>query len=173
MRSRFKIQLFIGMLLNLGIFIHGAQSNWPQYLGPNRNGVSPEKGLARSWPVNGPRVLWTRQLGEGFGSASINESRVYILDRVEDSRDVLRCLDLGTGRGIWTFSYEAPGKLSHNGSRSAPTIDEKSIYIVIKKCGCIELSAHRQPPIYFMFKISAKFFNECRLGMVRKFIVFM
>ena len=50
-----------------------AASDWPQYLGPDRNAVSSEKGLMRSWPADGPKVLWTIPLGEGFGGAAISE----------------------------------------------------------------------------------------------------
>ena len=76
-------------------------SDWPQYLGPDRNAVSSEKGLLRSWPAEGPKVLWTVTLGEGFGGPSISEGKVYIYDRVEDKTNVLRCLDLLTGkRGV-------------------------------------------------------------------------
>ena len=38
-------------------------ADWPQYLGPDRNSISPEKGLLRSWPADGPEVLWTVSVG--------------------------------------------------------------------------------------------------------------
>src|SRR5438477_216060 len=41
--------------------------DWPQYLGPTRNSISPRKGLLRSWPEKGPEVLWTVPVGRGFG----------------------------------------------------------------------------------------------------------
>ena len=52
----------------LVLAIPAAHPDWPQYLGPQRNGVSPETGLARSWPEGGPQVLWTVPLGKGFGA---------------------------------------------------------------------------------------------------------
>ena len=54
-------------------------SDWPQYLGPDRNAVSNEKGLMRSWPADGPKVLWTVSLGEGFGGPAISEGKVHVL----------------------------------------------------------------------------------------------
>ena len=84
-------------------------SDWPQYLGPDRNAVSGEKGLLRSWPAEGPKVLWTVPLGEGFGGAAIAEGKVYVYDRVDDKTDILRCLDLMTGKEEWTYCNEAPG----------------------------------------------------------------
>src|SRR5687767_2178712 len=42
--------------------------DWPQWRGPNRDGVSAETGLLRQWPEGGPKVLWTAATGEGFSS---------------------------------------------------------------------------------------------------------
>ncbi len=68
-------------------------SDWPQYHGPDRNAVSTEKGLLRSWPAEGPKVLWTKPLGEGFGGEVVSEEKVYVYDRVEDKTNILRCLE--------------------------------------------------------------------------------
>jgi len=106
----------------------GVRADWPQYLGPNRNATSAETGIARSWPAGGPRVLWTVELGPGYGSAAISEGKVYVLDRIGKERDVLRCLDLLTGRELWSYSYSVPGSVSHGGSRSTPAVDGNYIY---------------------------------------------
>jgi len=108
-------------------------SDWPQFLGPDRNGQSKETGLARSWPADGPRVIWTRRVGEGFAGPSVRDGKVYILDRKggkNDAKDGLRVLDFATGKDIWKFVYDAPGRFSFNGSRSTPTVDENNVYIV-------------------------------------------
>ena len=120
-------------------------SDWPQYLGPDRNAVSSEKGLMRTWPAEGPKVLWTVPLGEGFGGAAISEGKVYVYDRVEDKTNILRCLDLMTGKEEWTFTNEAPGSFSFNGSRSVPTIDENKIYIcdLTGNFNCIDKNTHK------------------------------
>jgi outer membrane protein assembly factor BamB len=103
-------------------------AEWPQYLGPDRNAVSPEKGLLRSWPEGGPKVLWTISLGAGYGGAAVSDGKVYVLDRIDNEKDALRCLDLLTGKEHWSFQYDAPGRVQHPGSRSTPTIDGKYIY---------------------------------------------
>ncbi len=105
-----------------------AEVDWPWFLGGDHNSTSPETGLARSWPAGGPRVLWTLPLGEGYGGAAVRDGKVYVLDRVENERDVLRVHDLETGQEEWTFSYSAPGKLSFDGSRSVPAVTRHSIY---------------------------------------------
>ncbi|HUV62527.1 MAG TPA: PQQ-binding-like beta-propeller repeat protein [Sedimentisphaerales bacterium] len=106
----------------------GVRADWPQYLGPNRNGTSDEKGLLRSWPAGGPKVLWTVKLGAGYGGAAVSDGRVYLLDRIGEKQDVLRCLDLNNGKELWSFAYDARGTLSHKGSRSTPAIDGNYIY---------------------------------------------
>jgi hypothetical protein len=119
-------------------------SDWPQYLGPDRNAVSSETGLMRSWPADGPKVLWTVPLGEGFGGPAISEGKVYVYDRVDDKVNILRCLDLMTGKEEWTFSNEAPGTISYDGSRSVPTIDGDKIYIcdLFGNFTCVDKNTH-------------------------------
>ena len=107
-----------------------AAADWPQMAGPNRTNISEETGIARSWPEKGPKVLWTVSLGEGFASPSIKDGKVYMLDRPDDEWDVLRCFDLETGEEMWNFPYAAPGKVSYEGSRTAPTMEGNRIYFV-------------------------------------------
>jgi len=120
-------------------------ADWPQYLGPDRNAISPEKGLLRSWPADGPKVLWTISLGAGYGGAAVSEGKVYVLDRDGNDKDVLRCLDLLTGKEQWSYEYDAPGRVQHPGSRSTPAIDGNYIYT----CGsfgdlyCFDKNTHK------------------------------
>ena len=106
----------------------GAQADWPQYLGPDRNARASEADLARAWPEGGPKQLWTVKMGPGFGGASVHGDEVFVLDRIAKKADVLRCLDLATGEEKWRFEYDAPGKLSYPGSRTVPTVDDEYIW---------------------------------------------
>jgi len=90
-------------------------ADWPQYLGPDRNAISPEKGLLRSWPEAGPEVLWTISLGAGYGGAAVSDGKVYVLDRDGNDKDVLRCLDL-VRAGSSTRDREAPRRLTETTS---------------------------------------------------------
>jgi outer membrane protein assembly factor BamB len=120
-------------------------ADWPQYLGPNRDSTSPEKGILRSWPPGGPEVLWTAKVGTGYGGPVAKDGKVYLLDREDKVRDILRCLELATGRELWSFSYDAPGSVMFPGSRSVPTVDGNHVY----SCGhngdlyCIDLNTHK------------------------------
>ena len=120
-------------------------ADWPQYLGPDRNSISPEKGLLRSWPADGPEVLWTVSVGRGFGGPVIKDGKVYLLDRDDKVGDNLRCLDLSNGKELWNFAYDAPGSVMFPGSRSVPIVEGNKVY----SCGhngdvyCIDINTHK------------------------------
>ena len=107
-----------------------ALADWPQFMGPKRDGSATDGKLARTWPAEGPKVLWTLKVGPGFGGAAIKGDKAYLLDRVADKQDVLRCIDFATGKEDWTTSYDSPGQVSNNGSRSTPSVDDKYVFTV-------------------------------------------
>jgi len=121
-------------------------ADWPQFLGPDRNAMSKETGLARSWPAGGPKVLWTTKAGLGFGGAAIVGKEVFILDRdAGGKQDVLRCLSLDTGKELWSYAYDAKGPFSHDGSRSVPAVDADNVYTVgpLGDLYCISRTTHK------------------------------
>jgi outer membrane protein assembly factor BamB len=139
----FKLKL-VSMIILLFVACAFA-ADWPQYLGPERNSTSAEKGILRTWPKDGPKILWTLPLGIGYGGPAVSGGKVYILDRDENVGDNLKCLDLSSGKEIWNFAYDAPGSLHHGGSRTTPTVDGNLVYA----CGpmgdlyCINTSTHK------------------------------
>jgi len=120
-------------------------ADWPGYLGPKRDSTSTEKGLLRNWPKEGPKVLWTVSVGIGYGGPAVSSGKVYLLDRDDKAGDKLRCFDLSNGTELWDFTYSAPGKFDHPGSRSTPTVDGNNVYT----CGplgdlyCISTTTHK------------------------------
>jgi outer membrane protein assembly factor BamB len=119
--------------------------DWPQFLGPGRNSISPQKNLLRSWPESGPEVLWTTDVGKGYGGPVIKDGKVYLLDRDDATGDMMRCFDFSNGKELWSYSYDAPGTVSYPGSRSVPAIDGNRVY----SCGpygdlyCIDVNTHQ------------------------------
>ena len=103
-------------------------ADWPQYYGPKRDSTSTEKSLLRSWPKEGPRVLWTAPLGFGFGGPAVSRGRVYLLDRDEKVGDTLRVYDFATGKELWNFASDAPGSFMWPGSRTVPSVDGDYVY---------------------------------------------
>ncbi len=125
-------------LMGLGVVVLAAvvlvsaasvQADWPQFLGPDRNGIAADaEGLARQWPAGGPRVLWRVSVGAGFAGPAIFGDSVLLLDREGNERDVIRRINLADGNEVWRFPYDAPGKLDHNGSRSTPATDGQLVF---------------------------------------------
>jgi outer membrane protein assembly factor BamB len=115
------------ILLIISTIIIQAQ-DWPQYMGPDRNNTSPEKGILRNWPASGPEVLWTVNVGPGYGGPVIKDGKIYLLDRDDKTGDIMRCFDFNTGKELWKFSYDAPGSVMFPGSRSVPAVDGNFVY---------------------------------------------
>jgi outer membrane protein assembly factor BamB len=103
-------------------------ADWPWIYGPAHNSTSVQKGLLRTWPQGGPKVLWTMPVGLGFGGPAVKDGKVYLLDRDEQVGDNLRVLDLATGKELWNFAYGAPGTFMFAGSRTTPTLDGELVY---------------------------------------------
>lgn len=118
----------VGMLASAMVLSSALAGDWPQYLGPTRNSLSPEKGILRAWPEKGPEVLWTAAVSRGYGGPAVQAGKVYLLDRDDKVGDKLRCLDFATGKDLWSFAYDAPGTVMFPGSRSVPTLDGKHVY---------------------------------------------
>ena len=105
-------------------------ADWPRLGGPEGGFVSAETGLLRSWPTNGPRLLWSVEVGVGFAGTAVWEGQVFLLDRPDNRQDLLRCFHLETGREEWRWSYPAPGSLPYPGSRNVPTVDADFIFVL-------------------------------------------
>jgi outer membrane protein assembly factor BamB len=140
-----RINLLFTAVLLLACIPNVCAQDWPQYLGPNRNSTSPQKGIMRTWSENGPEVLWTANVGPGYGGPVIKDGKVYLLDRDDKTGDIMRCFDFSNGKELWKFSYDAPGSVMFPGSRSVPVVDDKYVW----SCGhngdlyCIDLKTHK------------------------------
>lgn len=102
---------------------------WPQFRGPNRDGVSPETGLLRSWPEGGPPLRWTAEgLGHGFAAVSIAAGMIYTAGDQEGTT-LVTALDLA-GHTRWQVPNgqgwigTQPG---HPGARGVPTVDRDQV----------------------------------------------
>src|SRR5437762_2424578 len=80
-------------------------ADWPQWRGPERNGISSEK-IFTAWPSEGPRVLWRAAIGTGFSSFSVSQGRLFTMGNAND-RDSIWCLDAVTGKNLWRHTYDS------------------------------------------------------------------
>jgi outer membrane protein assembly factor BamB len=118
---------------------------WPQFRGPNRDGISPDATpLARSWAAAGPGVLWSVKCGEGYAGVVVREGRVYLLDYDYDQKqNALRCLSLADGGEIWRYAYPMAVKRNHGMTRTVPAVADKFVVAMDPKCNvlCLDVAS--------------------------------
>ena len=105
-------------------------ADWPQFLGPDRNGHSREKGLRDSWPKDGPPVVWEKPVGSGFAGPAIAEGKLILFHR-KGTEEVVEALNAANGNEIWKHSYATDYVDDFNfddGPRATPTIADGSVY---------------------------------------------
>jgi outer membrane protein assembly factor BamB len=124
------ISKFIQFSSAIFLWVHysfvGMSSDWPQFLGPERNGISDEVGLAESWPESGPRLSWKLDVGTGYSAPSIRDGKVVLHHRVKD-KEIVLCLHETTGEKIWEYSYVSQFTDPYgynNGPRCTPILTE-------------------------------------------------
>lgn len=109
-----------------------AGTDWPEFLGVDRNSVSTEKGVLTDWKAGKqPKILWKRKLGVSYGIGSVSRGRYFQYDRIGDD-SVLFCLNAETGKEIWKFSHptQYTDLYGYNGGpRCSPIIDGARVYI--------------------------------------------
>ena len=106
-----------------------AASDWPQWRGPNRDGMSRETGLLKTWPRSGPPVVWsTADLGAGFGSVSVRGDRVFV-QGARKGQSFVFALNRNDGKVVWSRALGADGDNDRgSGPRGTPTTDGDRIY---------------------------------------------
>jgi outer membrane protein assembly factor BamB len=126
--------------------------DWPQWMGPTRDGVWAETGITRALPKGDPKLggrvkpLWTAPISAGFSGPAVSGGRVYVTDRVlakgahnpadpfdtktvVNSTERVLCLDAKTGGELWRHEYECPYQISYPaGPRCTPTVSDGKVY---------------------------------------------
>jgi outer membrane protein assembly factor BamB len=145
MRQRILIAMFL--LFWVAQSIHAQQSDpaktdWPQWRGPNRDGISKETGLLKTWPDGGPSVVWKSPIGDGYSSVSISQGRIYTMDS-KGKEEYVVCLDQATGKELWRSKTDAVFESGQgDGPRSTPTVDGNWVYALGANGMLVALSAN-------------------------------
>jgi len=124
-----KLRFFLFGLVGLLTCSHA--SDWPQWRGPNRTGISAEN--VSVWPAGGPKVLWRASVGTGFSSFAISKGRVYTMGNAEE-KDTIWCFDARTGKEIWRHTYAAAlgPQYYEGGPGSTPTVSSNRVFTIGK-----------------------------------------
>ena len=115
-----------------------APADWPQFLGPNRDGVSSETGPIAPWPKVGPPLVWERKVGAGFSGPVVVDvlfggvagQRLILFHRVGDD-EVIDCVHADSGKPDWTFRYSTSYRDDFGfdeGPRATPAASGNRIY---------------------------------------------
>jgi outer membrane protein assembly factor BamB len=107
--------------------------DWPQWRGPQRDGVSQEKGLLKEWPATGPKLIWhVTDLGSGFSTPSVVGNRLYLLSNNGTQDELVKALSAIDGKPIWSTRIGRVGnptqQPSYPAARSTPTVDGDLLY---------------------------------------------
>lgn len=111
-----------------------AADNWPQFRGSNRDNISAEKGLLKSWPETGPEVLWRLDVAQGYSAAAVYDGKVFFNDYDEAAAKwLVRSVSLTAGTEIWRFEESRRIRPNHGITRTVPAVDGKLVYTLDPK----------------------------------------
>jgi outer membrane protein assembly factor BamB len=107
-----------------------AAQDWPQFLGPARDGVYAGTNLANAWPKEGPAIVWQKKIGQGFSGPVVAGGKLILFHRL-DNQETVECFDAKTGQPNWKFQYPAQYQDDFGfdeGPRATPTIADGKVY---------------------------------------------
>jgi outer membrane protein assembly factor BamB len=164
--SRFfnvKVQVLCGVLLS-GLSLASARAeDWPQWLGPNRDGIWRETGILEQLPKDGPRIRWRKAIGSGYAGPAVAGGRVYVTDRTlaagarnpnsgfaeakVGGKERVLCLDEATGKLLWSHQYDCEYRVSYPaGPRTTPVVQGDRVYTLgtMGALFCLETATGRE-----------------------------
>jgi outer membrane protein assembly factor BamB len=133
------------LLCGFGLTGGARADDWPQWLGPKRDGIWREDGILTKFPDGGPAIRWRHKIGAGYAGPAVADGKVYITDRVlpagvanpddafgrsrvKGSERVL-CLDEASGKLLWKHEYDCPYQVSYPaGPRTTPVVHGNKVY---------------------------------------------
>ena len=137
-------QSLIFMLLVTALATNVSAGDWPQILGPQRNGVTVDEPVISAWPASGPQTVWSAKLGLGFAGPAVVGNQVIVFHRLGDDERV-DCLNVSDGSRRWKTDFPATYRGSYNpdtGPRCVPLIHRGKIFLfgAAGRLHCVNLS---------------------------------
>jgi outer membrane protein assembly factor BamB len=122
--------------------------DWPQILGPHRNGSAVDETIASAWPEGGLPVLWQREAGSGFAGVAVADGMAVLYHRVGDEQ-IVEGMNAATGEVLWKAAFEStyvPSYTHDDGPRAVPILHERRVYLygALGNLRCLELKTGRE-----------------------------
>jgi outer membrane protein assembly factor BamB len=134
-RGRLVLLMLLGGMIATGLngplqsAFKPGDAEWPQILGPDRNGISTETNLLDQWPANGPKEVWRIRGGVGMSGLSISRGRLITVVQ-RDAQQIVVAVDAKTGKSIWEQPVAPQYRNSMgDGPRATPTIAGDQVFI--------------------------------------------
>ncbi len=139
------MRLFWSLVVVVAGTAGAVADDWPQWLGPKRDGVWRETGLVEKFPAGGPKLLWKEPIGVGYAGPAVAGGKVFVTDYVAGDKTKLppggftkgrfagtervTCRNASTGKQLWQIEYPTEYTVSYPaGPRCTPTVDGDIVY---------------------------------------------
>jgi len=130
--SRQATRILLGLLLLGSLFAVGLADDWPQWRGPERDGVWREDGVIDGrFPPGGLKVRWRAEVASGYSGPTVADGRVFVTDRVTrpQQQERIHCFDSKSGERIWSHTYDCVYEISYEaGPRAAVSVEDGRAY---------------------------------------------
>jgi outer membrane protein assembly factor BamB len=127
--SRTFVSVVLIVLALCAVAAAQTAASWPQWRGPNRDGISQETGLLKQWPADGPPLVWKGTgAGRGYSSLALANGRLFTMG-LRGDREYIIAFDVATGKEVWATPHGGAYRDSRgDGPRGTPTIDGNNLY---------------------------------------------
>src|ERR1043165_7573484 len=163
LRMEAGMRMVLGGIVAAVLWVSGCiADDWPQWMGPQRDGVWREDGILEKFPAEGPKILWRAPVGLGYSGPAVANGKVYVTDRVLatgakapsnpfDNKSVIPgtervlCLNQATGATIWSYEYDCPYAISYSsGPRTTPLVSGGKVYTLGAEGNLLCLNADKK-----------------------------
>jgi outer membrane protein assembly factor BamB len=141
------VSFIFGLIISF-VTSSAAAGDWPQILGPNRDGHAEGEKLLETWPAMGPKLEWSYPLGSGYAGPAVVGKRVIVFHR-KGEEELVEAVDLATGKGIWRTAFLATyrgGIDSDLGPRCVPVVKDGRVFVfgAAGDLHCVALDSARE-----------------------------
>lgn len=119
-------RISLGILALMLVCTSAVANDWSQFLGPERTGKIKDANFKGS--LGDLKEMWSMDVGVGFGGAVSSKGEAFMLDRDDDDNDIVKCIDIASGKIKWENKYKKEGRFGFPGSRSMPSVDDKYVF---------------------------------------------